>query len=55
MTLEELIQDAQRVGNLFTSAWIPLKLKGKDVKIKFEPIPTDSTIGWVINLKIEKK
>ena len=54
MTLAELIQDAQRVGDLFTSAWIPLKLDGQDADISFEPEGNNEN-GWVVNLKIEKK
>ena len=54
MTLAELMEAARRVGYPFTTAWIPLKLDGKDVEITFKPEQSEDS-NWIINLKIEKK
>jgi len=54
MVLAELIQKAEYTGKRFSTAWIPLKLDGKDVEIDFEPYGSNQD-GWVINLRITKK
>lgn len=53
MTLAELITEAKKVQRIFTSAWIPLKLDGHDVKIEFEPKGSYDE-GYVINIRIRK-
>lgn len=53
MTLAELIIEANKVQRNFTTAWIPLKLDGHDVKIEFEPKGSYDE-GYVINMRIRK-
>ena len=54
MTLAELIIKAKECNNMFSTAWVPLKLDGQDVDISFEPEGSNYT-GWVVNIKVEKK
>ena len=53
MTLAELIIEANKVQRNFSTAWIPLKLDGHDVEIKFEPKGSYDE-GYVINMRIRK-
>ena len=52
MTLAELMQKADECQMQFSTAWIPLKLEGRDVTISFHPEGSNDT-GWVINILIE--
>lgn len=54
MTLAELISKAKEVDNMFSSSNIPLKLNGKDVDIRFDPIGSNDT-EYVINVKMEQE
>lgn len=55
MTLAQLINEAMHCGRKFSSSWIPLKLDGQEVEISFTPKRTKDSIGWEINLNIEKR
>jgi len=52
MTLAELMQKADACQMKFSTAYIPLKLEGRDVEISFVPEGSNEK-GWVINILIE--
>lgn len=52
MTLGDLIYKADHTQAQLTSAYIPLKLEGRDVDIDFD-IAGDSEHGYIINMIVK--